>query len=333
MRKVRLADIAQAVGVSTVTVHNALAGQKGVSDQLREHIRRVADQMGYESLNKEKKPGSGNNDFQVIGVLIAEKYLGNHTTYYWKVYQELALAATEKQCYTTLETLKTDGGAWEIPQMISHHKVQGVILIGEIDRKYIWQLKEAASMPMVFLDFYDREFAKDAVIADNFYGMYQMTEILFDHGLEEIGFIGSIHATNSIMDRYCGFMKSMMEHGKNIHPEWVLEDRDEAGVVDFELPKRLPKAFVCNCDLVAGMLVDKLSARGLKVPDDISVVGFDNFLYPGFMDNRITTYEVNLKAMVRVAIKKLTKQFRNPNSSGGPEIISGQVILKNSVRR
>ena len=103
--------------------------------------------------------------------------------------------------------------------------------------------------------------------------------------------------------------------------------------MDFELPKRLPKAFVCNCDLVAGMLVNKLNERGLKVPDDISVVGFDNFLYPGFMDNRITTYEVNLKAMVRVAIKKLTKQFRNPNASGGPEIISGQVILKNSVRR
>lgn len=335
MRKVRLADIAEAVGVSTVTVHNALNGQKGVSGSLREQIQKVAEEMGYESPGKGKDLGDKEADFQRIGVLIAEKYLGNHTAYYWKIYQELALAATEKQCFTIVETLKTDERVriWEMPQMILQNKVEGIIIIGEIDKQYIRKLKEAVSIPIVFLDFYDSEFAQDAVIVDNFYGMYQMTEILFNHGLEDIGFIGSIHATNNIMDRYCGYMKSMMEHRKNIHPEWVIEDRDETGFVKFELPKRLPKAFVCNCDLVAGMLVNKLDAKGLKVPDDISVVGFDNFLYPGYADIKITTYEVNIKAMVKVAIKKLIKQFRNPNAGGGPEIICGQVIMKNSVRR
>ncbi len=335
MRKVRLADIAGEAGVSIVTVHNALTGQKGVSDNMREHIQQIAEQMGYENVYKEKEVRDKSVDFQKIGVLIAEKYLGNHATYYWKIYQELALAATEKQCYTTVETLKMDERIriWETPQMILQNKVEGIIIIGEVSRPYIQRLKESVSIPIVFVDFYDREFAQDAVIADNFYGMYQMTEILFDHGLEEIGFIGSIHATNSIMDRYCGYMKSMMEHGKNIHPEWVIEDRDEVGLVEFELPRHLPKAFVCNCDLVAGMLVNKLNARGLKVPDDISVVGFDNFLYPGYADNKITTYEVNIKAMVKVAIKKLMKQFRSPNLGSGPEIISGQVIMKNSVRR
>lgn len=335
MRKVRLADIAREAGVSTVTVHNALTGQKGVSSQLREQILEIAEKMGYESPARESVQKDGNSDFQKIGVLIAEKYLGNHATYYWKIYQELALAATEKQCYTIVETLKTDemSGNWEIPQMILTNKVQGIVIIGEIDRQHICKLRESVSIPIVFLDFYDREFAQDAVIADNFYGMYQMTELLFDRGVDEIGFIGSIHATNSIMDRYCGYMKSMMEHGKNIHPEWLIEDRDEKGIVAFELPRRLPKAFVCNCDLVAGMLVSKLNARGLKVPDDISVVGFDNFLYPGYADNGITTYEVNIKAMVKVAIKKLMKQSRNFNSGNGLEIISGHVVMKNSIRR
>lgn len=335
MRKVRLADIAEAAGVSTVTVHNALTGQRGVSNKLREQILEIAEQMGYESPSRENIQRDGDGDFQKIGVLIAERYLGNHATFYWKIYQELALAATEKQCYTIVETLKTDEGAggWEIPQMILTNKVQGIVIIGEIDRQHIRRLRETASVPIVFLDFYDREFAQEAVIADNFYGMYQMTELLFDRGIEEIGFIGSIHATNSIMDRYCGYMKSMMEHGKNIHPEWVVEDRDEKGQVEFELPRHLPKAFVCNCDLVAGKLVNKLNARGLKVPDDISVVGFDNFLYPGYADNGITTYEVNIKAMVKVAIKKLIKQCRNSSPGSGLEIISGHVVMKNSIRR
>lgn len=335
MGKVRLVDIANEVGVSTVTVHNALTGQKGVSEELRERIQRAADELGYEIRKKEKVSEDSTEDFQKIGVLIAERYLGNHTTYYWKLYQELALAATEKQCYTTIETLRNGDGEhqWKLPQMVLQNKVEGLIIIGEIDKEYIRRLREHVSMPVVFLDFYDRDLARDAVIADNFYGMYQMTELLFERGLDEIGFIGSIYATSSIMDRYCGFMKAMTAHRKNIHPEWLIEDRDEHGIVEFELPKRLPKAFVCNCDLVAGMLINKLNARGLKVPEDLSVVGFDNFLYPGYADMKITTYEVNTKAMVRVAIKKLMKQFRNPNSGRGLEIVSGHVVLKSSVRR
>lgn len=335
MGKVRLVDIANEVGVSTVTVHNALTGQKGVSEILREQIQRTAEELGYENHKKVKEAEEQSGDFQKIGVLIAERYLGNHTTYYWKLYQELALAATEKQCYTTIETLKNGEGEQllKLPQMVVQNKVEGLIIIGEINKEYIRKLREAVSMPVVFLDFYDRELARDAVIADNFYGMYQMTEVLFERGLEEIGFIGSIYATSSIMDRYCGFMKAMTEHRKNIHPEWLIEDRDRNGIVEFELPKRLPKAFVCNCDLVAGMLINKLNARGLRVPEDISVVGFDNFLYPGYADMKITTYEVNTKAMVRVAIKKLMKQFKNPNSGRGLEIVSGHVVLKNSVQR
>ena len=335
MSKVRLVDIADKVGVSTVTVHNALNGQKGVSEKLREEIWKAADELGYEHHKKAKATEERTEDFQKIGVLIAEQYLGNHTTYYWKLYQELALAATEKQCYTTIETLKRGelGYPQPLPQMVVQKKIEGLIIIGEIDKRYIKRLQEAVQMPIVFLDFYDQKLAQDAVIADNFYGMYQMTEVLFEHGFEEIGFIGSIYATSSIMDRYCGFLKAMTAHRKNIHPEWMIEDRDKQGIVEFELPKRLPQAFVCNCDLVAGMLINKLNAKGLKVPEDISVVGFDNFLYPGYADMKITTYEVNTKAMVRVAIKKLMKQFKNPNSGRGLEIVSGHVVYKNSVRR
>lgn len=331
MRKVRLADIAEAVGVSTVTVHNALRGQKGVSEELRDQIQKTAQELGYENHKKEKSQ----EEFQKIGVLIAERYLGNHTSYYWKIYQELALAAAEKQCYTTVEILKLDGKMQvpELPQMVLQNKIEGLIIIGEIDKFYIERLKEVASIPIVFVDFYDRELAQDAVIADNFYGMYQMTEILFEHGLEEIGFIGSIYATSSIMDRYCGYLKAMTEHRKTVPSEWVIADRDENGMVEFELPRKLPSAFVCNCDLTAGMLVNKLQKRGIRVPEDLSVVGFDNFLYPGCADMKITTYEVNTQAMVRVAIKKLMKQFRNPNSGRGLEIVSGHVVMKNSVRQ
>ncbi len=334
MSKVRLIDIAKQTGVSSVTVHNALAGNKGVSEELRMRIVETAEKMGYEPVSSGKKKAEGTGEFRKIGVLIAENYLAQYSTYYWKMYQELSLIATEKRCYTTVEVLKKEAEkrTFELPQIVRNNSIEGLIIIGEIDKRYVRMLRMELEMPVIFLDFYDKEIAKDAVIADNFYGMYQMTEMLFERGIHEIGFIGSIYATSSIMDRYCGFMKSMMEHKKTVPAEWVIEDRDAVGQVGFDLPNCLPKAFVCNCDLVAGMTVAKLNERGLRVPEDVSVIGYDNYLYPGFADMKITTYEVNMRAMTKVAVDKMLKQLRNPKKQGTLEIVSGHIVWKNSVK-
>lgn len=333
MGKVRMADIAKHVGVSTVTVHNALAGQKGVSDEVRSRILQAADEMGY--LQKPaaslKAKGKG---LKNIGVIISEKYLAEYTTFYWKMYQEMALIATDKNCAVLVEILKHSSEDQLImPRIVEENKAEGLIVLGEISREYIRSMKRRIDIPVVFLDFYDKELASDAVIADNFYGMYLMTEYLFEKGFRNMAYVGSIHATSSIMDRYCGFYKAMLEHGAELKPEWLIEDRDRIGQMTILLPEKLPEAFVCNCDLAAGKLIMQLEERGIKVPEDISVVGFDNYLYPGFPDKKITSYEVNTKAMVKVALDKVLKQIRNSERGHGLDIVSGHIVEKQSVRR
>lgn len=336
MAKIRLADIAKEVGVSTVTVHNALSGNKGVSEEVKIKIQKIADEMGYQPLSslKEKNRQEKQITSYKIGVLIAENYLAQYSTFYWKMYQELALIATEKRCFTTVEVLNkiAEKKTFSMPQCIEEQTVDGIIIIGEIDKLYIEKMRQVTKVPIVFLDFYNKDLAKDAVIADSFYGMYLMTELLFKNGYENIGFLGSIYATSSIMDRYCGYQKSMMEHRKSIQPEWIIEDRDELGKIDFDLPKKLPEAFVCNCDLSAGYLIEKLNERGYRVPEDIAVVGFDNYLCPGFADLKITTYEVNTRAMSKVALNKILKRIKNPEASQGLEIVSGKIVVKNTVK-
>lgn len=334
MGKVRLADIAEKTGVSTVTVHNALAGNKGVSEELREKILAVADEMGYQTPST-KKTEKSEEAFRTIGVLIAENYLAQYETFYWKMYQELAIVATEKNCFTAVEVLKKEDekNSLKLPVCVENNQVDGLIVLGEIDKRYIRKLKSSTKLPIVFLDFYDKELAADAVVTDNFYGMFLLTEFLFEQGIDELGFVGSIFATSSIMDRYCGFMKAMMLHKKKIHPEWVIEDRDELGQMGFELPQgKLPKGFVCNCDLAAFMLMDKLREQNIRVPEDVSIVGFDNYLYPGLADRKITTYEVNTRAMTKVALEKMLKQLKNPKRGHGLDIVSGHMVVKQSVK-
>lgn len=337
MQKVRLADIAEKLGVSTVTVHNALNGRKGVGEEMRTRIREVAKEMGYEPASVAKlkeKQGQEAAQFWRIGVIIAENYLAQYATYYWKMYQEFTVAAAEKHCYTMVEVLKksVEKVTRELPAMVKEKSVDGLVIIGEIDRAYREKLQEKAGMPIVYMDFYDSEIARDCVIADNFYGMYQMTELLFAQGMTKLAFVGSIYATSSIMDRYCGFRKALLEHHVSLPEEWLIEDRDELGQVGFELPRCMPEAFVCNCDVVAGLLAAKLEEKGYHIPRDVSVVGFDNFDPLGYAGTKITTYEVNTKAMTKVALEKLLKQFRNSGKGRNLEIVSGQVRLKKSIR-
>ena len=108
MGKVRMADIAAKVGVSTVTVHNALSGNKGVSDEMREKIQKVADELGYHQMTAAAKRERNKGGLRNIGVIISEKYLAAYTTFYWKMYQELALVATDKNCMAAVEILKQD---------------------------------------------------------------------------------------------------------------------------------------------------------------------------------------------------------------------------------
>ncbi|MGN0313316.1 MAG: substrate-binding domain-containing protein [Fusicatenibacter sp.] len=331
MGKVRLSDIAGIVGVSTVTVHNALTGQKGVSSETRAKILKAAKDLGYYR-NQEPQKNVRSKKLRCVGVLIAERYLAEYTTFYWKMYQEMALEATERHCLLTVEILRWNSEEQRIlPGIAAEQKVDGLIIMGEISRSYIRFLREQTGIPVICLDFYDNELARDAVISDNFYGMYLMTEYLIARGYRKLAYLGSIQYTSSIMDRYLGFHKSMLENHIALPDEWLIEDRDQAGQIAFELPEHLPEAFVCNCDLAAGMLILKLEERGLRVPEDIAVVGFDNYLHPGFPDRKITTYEVNMKDMVKAALEKLMKQIQNVKSGYRLEIIAGRIIEKESV--
>lgn len=98
-----------------------------------------------------------------------------------------------------------------------------------------------------------------------------------------------------------------------------------------QLPKDMPTAFVCNCDLTASFLIKKLRENGYRVPEDISVVGFDNYLYPGLSDIHITTYEVDMGEMARRAIHNMIKKITSDNYKSGVTVVEGRLVLKDSV--
>ena len=332
-KKVKMEDIAKMTGVSVVTVSKALSGKKGVSDEMRTRIKQLADEIGY-GQKPEREIVRNEKTFQ-IGIVVLQKYLGKYVSFYWNLYQQLAANAGQCNCFSMLEVItKTDVNECSTPKLIKEKLVEGIVVIGKPEQPYLEMLLSKATIPLVFLDFYDNYAEEDFVISDSFYGSYAMTNYLISMGHRKIAYVGTLHSTPSITDRYLGYVKSLMEHNIQVKTEWILEDRP----LDFNedslyvtLPEEMPTAFVCNCDRTASILIKKLNDSGYRVPEDVSVTGYDNFLDPGLCDIGLTTYEVDTKQMANVALKMLMKKMKKESYKRGIHIVEGKMVIRDSV--
>lgn len=337
-KAVKLSDIAQRLGVSTVTVSKALSGQKGVSEEMREKIRQLADEMGYVKTVVSEK--SMQRKSYTIGVIVAERYLEENKSFYWSLYQQTAQCGLQKNCFTMLEVIGfEEERSQQLPKMVTEEKIEAIIIMGSFKMEYVRFLNRNVRIPMVFFDAIGCDGDCDAVVSNNMMGAYQMTNYLFELGHQKIGFVGTRLATASIDDRFFGYMKAAMEHGMEVEDGWLIDDRDkETGlndpVVYLRLPvKNMPTAFFCNNDMVALMLIRKLQDNGYRVPEDISVVGFDNFLTESYNQIGITTYAINVKEMAKRVVHIAIHKLENSDYSSGVYMIAGQFIERESAKR
>lgn len=330
-KAITMQDIANEIGVSKVTVSKALSDKDGVSEELKERIKTLAVEMGYRfnASASSIKSGLSYN----VGVIIPERFTGSYNSFYLMMYQQLTREFDNHKYATILHMLTDiDEENLKLPNSYFDRKVDAFIILGQVSSDYVDLLK-GADVPFLFLDFYEEHTEVDSVIADNFYGSYCMTNYLISNNHSRIAFVGSIGATSSIQDRYLGYYKSLIEHGIKLNHHYVIEDRDEAGkFIPVKLPEDLPTAFVCNCDRMAYNLIEQLADSGIKVPDDVSVVGFDNDIYSTLSKPPITTVDVNVAEMTRTASNMMIDKIKDQNKTFGRVLIKGSNIIRESVK-
>ena len=329
MSDVKMKDIAAAVGVSVVSVSNALAGRKGVSDDVRFRVEKAAREMGYDI-----KKSDRNSQGMVIGVLAPEKYITVGQSFYWALYQRVAYEAAKFQSVTMLEILTFSmEEEEEMPKLLREKTISGLIIIAWMSASYVKKIVNAADVPTVLLDFQMKGVRCDAVMSSNYVGMYKMTRYLLEKGHRDIAFVGSVKANDNILDRYYGYRKALMEAGIRERREWILEDRNiQDGLGMIEVPENMPTAFACNSDWTAGLLYNELASRGYRVPEDISIVGYDNYLYNNSFADRLTTYNVDMKQMAHQAVKLLRGKILGDDRHWGTRYVDSVIVERQSVK-
>jgi LacI family transcriptional regulator len=267
----------------------------------------------------------------IIGILIGKKFMGE-SSFYWIFFMELLDILRQQKYLGVLEIVTTeDEEGLVMPAFIQAGKVDGVIVLGQLSDQYLSMITSKVSN-CVFLDFYSELGKCECITSNNFLASYKLTKLLIDRGHRKIAFIGSTSATTSIMDRYFGFCKAMLESG--LPYTNAIEDRDSHGrfFAEFDLEPGSFTAYVCNNDRLGGKVIRQLEQAGLKIPDDISVVGFDNAESSITADIDLTSVEMNVRAMCESAANSVIRHIEDETyKPNGILFIDAKVVEKKSV--
>ena len=334
---IRMSDIAKELGVSVVTVSNALNDRGGVSEEMRRRVKALASELGYRPSaprTPRKTVSAVQEQGGSIGILTSQRFADVRGTFYWFLTAGVSKELTNCNLYSVYESVsEEDERNCVLPRIVTDRQVRGLIVVGQLAAGYLERLT-AVHIPTLFLDFYDQHSGIDSVVSDNYYDSYLMTEQLVSLGHKRIGFIGTVTATSSIHDRFLGYIKCLMEHRIPYEQKWTLDDRGENGLnlPEIAFPEDdMPTAFVCNCDETAFRVIGALQRKGYRVPEDISVTGYDNYTVSDMCVPAITTVEVDLAEMAHTAVTQLLKRIDDPQRPPARYVIPGRIIMKQSI--
>ena len=198
MKRAGLKDIAQKLGVSVVTVSNALSGRGGVSRQKRERIIKEAKLLDIDISRYQRAADSSST----IGVIVSNRYIYVGTSFYWELYQKTAYAASRRGCFTSLEIIENDGKLSDLPKILTEGDIDALIVIGKVREEYLGRILSFAAVPVVLVDFLSRHLKCSAVMSSNYIGMYRSTSYLAKLGHTDIGFVGTVSTSDNVLERF-----------------------------------------------------------------------------------------------------------------------------------
>lgn len=292
--------------------------------------------MGYKINNNSKfsKPNLTGN----IGIITSEKFPKLEDlfqSFYMHFYEILNSYLAKLNYFSLYENITLQNEKDMIlPRFFLENKVDGIVVLGQLSSEYLNVLVNTGTS-LVFLDFYDDNIDVDSIITDSFYSSYDITNYLIRNGHHDICFVGTIYAASSIQDRFLGYYKALLAHKIPFREDYIVSDRDtESGIIyhKFVLPKDLPTAFVCCSDQTAYRMIIFLKKLGYKIPDDFSVVGFNNDLYSSISEPAITTVEIDIDKMSKRAAEIIVDKINGQRKTIGRIIVKTTLVHNESVK-
>jgi LacI family transcriptional regulator len=333
--KVSMSTIAKKLGVSKNTVSLALRGAPGISEKTRKLVLNTAAELGYKYTPSGKKAGNAKNL-----CLVVPKSAQNSIDFFGLIQMGIEDEAKKNNMNVILHYYDENHQAFEMPLCIKDGMISGIITLGRVSKTTVRAL-ESNKLPIIMVDNYFDDLDVDCVLTDNHSGGYKAAEYLLKNGHTRIGFFGNIKDSVSFYDRYMGYRKAMEVNGVRIEPSFSLF----YGYSDFEayqenikalsrmkLTGNLPSAYVCCNDATAINLYKMLKQLDISIPEQISVIGFDDIGAASDVSPELTTMRVNKEWMGRKAVSKLTQRLKEKKLTAEKLLLSAILVERDSVK-
>ncbi len=340
MKKTTVQDIADAIGISRVTVWKVFSGKSGVSESLSKRVLQTAVELGYD-VPSELMPQSEANYSSPLTISLAVSR--PETSSFWmNTIHEIARVAAASNINLSYTYLPSDpDDSYELPPMLNNRQTQGIIVLNVYNPSIIRKIN-ALNIPTVFMDTCSNiPFEKlngDLLLIEGRSPIAEITEQILSTGAKKIGFIGDINYAQTNFERYYGFKDTMRAHNLPIENKWCLISSIEADsykeVIDEFIGglKEYPEAFICVSDFVANLVCNALNARGKKVPDDVMVSGF-GCVADLQTSVPLTSVRVNNKDVGTSLANKLLHRINYPDASRELSYIFPTVVYNRSTKR
>jgi LacI family transcriptional regulator len=331
-RNVTIIDVAREANVSYSTVSRVMNNYPHIREDKRERVLEAAKRLGYVANPMARTLAGGQT--RVIGLLVPDLLTEYTSQILLGIDEELANAGYDMMLHTTHNSrLREPQYMVTLTQGIT----EGLLLILPMDPGAYLEGLHAQQFPYVIIDNQDFDDFSSTIVSDNYHGAYQAVEYLISLGHRRIGFIAGAPHTSSAFERLEAYRAALEHHGITFDPtlvaagNFIQTDGFRAAQSLLALDPRPTALFAAN-DVSAFGAMDAIRSRGLSIPEDISVVGFDDIPRASQVYPALTTVRQSLQEMGKKSTQLLLRYIHDPSLPTERIVLDTQLIVRDSCR-
>ncbi|WP_117233234.1 HTH-type transcriptional repressor PurR [Vibrio maerlii] len=305
-------DVARLAGVSTTTVSHVINKTRFVAEATQEKVMEAVKELNYAPSAVARSLKC--NTTRTIGMLVTQST---------NLFFSEVIDGVESYCYRQGYTLIlcNTGGIYEKQrdyiQMLAEKRVDGILVMcSDLTEELREMLDRHSDIPKVIMDWGPESSQADKIIDNSEEGGYLATKYLVEKGHTDIACLSGHFEKLACVERIAGYRRALGEANIDVNEDWILEGNFECDTAVLVADKianmdKRPTAVFCFNDTMALGLMSRLQQRGIRVPEDISVIGYDNIELAEYFSPPLTTVHQPKRRVGKTAFEILLERIKN----------------------
>jgi LacI family transcriptional regulator len=335
---ITIKDVAMKAEVSIATVSLVIHNHGRISPETKTKVNRVIKELNYHPSRSAR--GLVSQKTGNIGFILTNDHFLRSEPFYTRIFLGTEFQAREYEYYILLTTVSSDFQLGDrLPRFVLERNVDGIIIAGKVPSGILQSLAKY-NLPVAFADYYPAENNYPVVLIDNVSGGITATRHLINLNHKKIAFIGGDIQHPSISDRFQGYKNALEKSGINFDPDICITDSDypnrENGYLSakklFEKSSGITGIFACNDAMAIGVM-QYLKEKGCRIPENISIIGFDDVEADLSLDPPLTTIRVPKTELGIEAMRLMSDLLQNKFTSPKKVLVPIELVERKSTAR